>query len=123
MLSLMPRAAYWGLRFYSIRGEKLQSCLVLKCFKYYALAMGLVQSFAANCFPDFVLHGMESGLQNDENHSLDLSQLDHDWDGPGMLGLKEGCRVNLQLTWPYATSPWGLENLHIVTSSWDTGGC
>lgn len=73
MLSLMLRAAYLGACFCSVSGEKLQSRLVLKCFKCYAAAMGHVQSFAVNPLTDFVLRGMESGLQNDQNLRLNLS--------------------------------------------------
>jgi len=73
MLSLMPRAEHLDLWFCTVSSEKLQSRLVVKGFKSYAAAMGRVQSLAVNPLTDFVLHGMESGLQNDQYLKTNLS--------------------------------------------------
>lgn len=62
MLSLMPRAAYLGLWFCSVSDEKLQSHLLLKCFKYCATAMGCVQSLSVTLLTDFctLWHGFRA---------------------------------------------------------------
>lgn len=73
MLSFVSRSAYLPLWFCSVSGEKLQSCPVLKWFKYSIIATGHVKLFEVNLFTVFVLHGMESGLQNDQSLRLKLS--------------------------------------------------